>query len=167
MIHNSSQKGFSLLELIVYMAVFIVMVLMISNIIIAVFSGRDTSNSRIEVSQNLRFAAERIKQMVYDSSSFSVLGSCPLNTLEVTVSGSTTSISIAAGRLEEITSSTVARITSDIVTATTSASCLFAKISNPSPAKPTLTVNLKINYNDGGNPQLQFSDEIRTTVSGR
>lgn len=155
------------MELIIYMAVFVVVTLMISSIIIGVFSGRDTTASRIEVSQNLRFAAEKIKQLVYDSSSFSVLGGCPFNTLEVASGGSTTSISINAGVLEEITSSTVAQITSNTVSATTSANCLFSKISNPEPAKPTLTVNLKINYNDEGKAQLQFSDEIRTTISGR
>ncbi len=161
-------KGFSLLELIIYVAVFGVVVLAATNILVIVFEGRDSTNSRYEVLQNIRFSSEKIRQLIYDASSFTISGSCPFNTLETTISGTTTTVAINNGILQTVSGGSVNNLTSDSVNATSSAgNCLFAKISNPAPAKSTLQFQFTISYNDNGNQQLKFSDSIKTTISQR
>ncbi len=160
-------KGFSLLELIIYVAVFGVVVLAATNILVVVFEGRDSTNSRYEVLQNIRFSSEKIRQLIYDSSSFTVSGSCPFNILETTISGTTTTVAINNGILQTVSGGNTNNLTSDSVSATSTGNCLFAKTSNPAPAKPTLQFQFTISYNDNGNQQLKFSDSIKTTISQR
>lgn len=164
---KGQMSGFSLLELLIYVSIFGGIVLVVSNVLVTILSGRDSTNSRYEVLQNLRFSSEKIRQLVYDSSSSTVSGTCPLNTLEVTISGVTTTVAIAGGALQTTSAGATSPLTSNLVTATTSASCMFTKISNPAPAPPTLQFELTISYNDNGNPELKFSDSFKTTVSQR
>lgn len=162
------QKGFSLLELLIYIAIFGTVVLATTNVLVTVFEGRDSTNARYEVTQNIRFASEKIRQLVYDASSFTVSGACPFNVLETTISGATTTVAINNGVLQTVSAGDTNALTSDLVTATsTSGNCVFIKISNPLPAKPTLQFQFAISYNDKGNQQLKFSDSIKTTISQR
>lgn len=165
---KNKQKGFSLLELLIYIAIFGTVVLATTNVLVVVFEGRDSTNARYEVMQNIRFASEKIRQLVYDASSFTVSGACPFNVLEATISGATTTATINNGILQLVSGGDISALTSDLVTATsTNSGCLFAKISNPSPAKSTLQIQFTISYNDNGNRQLNFSNSVKTTISQR
>lgn len=162
------QKGFSLLELIIYVAIFGAVVLATTSVLVSVFEGRDSTNSRYEVMQNIRFASEKIRQLVYDASSFTVSGVCPFNVMEATIGAATTSAAISNGVLILTSGGSSTPLIAESVTATsTSGSCLFAKISNPTPAKSTLQFQFTISYNDNGNQQLKFSDSVKTTISQR
>lgn len=159
-------KGFSLLELLIYVAIFGMVVFVAGNMLVIILGGRDSVNARVEVLQNIRFASEKIRQFVYDSSSSTVSGVCPFNTLTAIVGSATTTVFVSNGAL--ISSSTQSEpLTSNFVTATTSAPCFFTQIANPLPAKPTIQFNLTIKYNDNGNPELIFSDSVRSTISRR
>lgn len=163
-----SQKGFSLLELLIYIAIFGTVVLATANVLVTVFEGRDSTNARYEVLQNIRFASEKIRQLVYDTSSSTVSGVCPFNVLEVIIGGATTTVTINNGILQTVSGGNTNILTSNLVTATsTDGNCLFVKISNPLPAKPTLQFQFSISYNNNGNQQLKFSDSIKTTISQR
>ena len=165
--NKKRRGGFSLLEMLIYISIFGAVVLVIGSAFVMIFENRDSGAVRFEVVQNLRFASEKIRQLIYDASSFSVYGSCPLNTLEVTVGGVTTTVSVVNGALTLVSVGVADNLTSNLVTATTSESCLFTKIVNPSPASPSLQFRLMINYNDNGNLDLRFSDSFHTTVSQR
>ncbi len=159
--------GFSLLETLIYVAIFSVIMLAVTQAFLLLFESRNAGGAQFEVIQNLRFASEKVRQVVYDASSFTVSGTCPLNTLEAQVNGSTTTVSMVDGAMVLMADGTSERLTSTSVTATTTADCLFTAITNPSPAAPSLQFRLTIRYNDNGNPQLQFSDSFHTTMSQR
>ncbi len=165
--HN---KGISLLELIIYVAIFSVIVLVMSEIFFVSIKGKDLASVRFEVSQNMRFATEKIRQAVFDASAISVFGSCPLNTLSATstVGNATSSIFIDNGVLKISGANGVESITSESVIATTTpAECLFTIISNPPPAKSTLQAKLKIVYNSQGRSDLDVAESQQITVSLR
>lgn len=164
---NSSSRGFTLLELLIYISIFGVVVFIVANMLVVILGGKSSAESQFEVSQNLRFATEKVRQLVYDAASSTVSGSCPLNTLEVTIGGVTTTVAIAGGVLQTTSQGTTHSLTSNLVTASSSGGCLFTRIANSPPAKPTLQLQLTIRYNDRGDPTLIFSDSVHTTISQR
>ena len=89
--------GFSLLELLVYVAIFGVVVMVVASMLVVILNSKDGTDAQLEVAQNLRFSSEKVRQLVYDAASSSVSGACPLNTLEVTIAGVTTTVAIANG----------------------------------------------------------------------
>lgn len=166
-LNSSNNKGFSLLELLIYIAIFAGIVLTIGAVLVTILSGRDASNARFETHHNLRFAAEKIRQLVYDATSISTLGTCPLNTLRAVSGAVTTDVYASSGALTVNAGAGPEAITVSAVTVDTQASCMFAVTANPAPAKPTLQFDLRVRYNDNGDPASMFSDSVRTTVSRR
>ncbi|OHB21936.1 MAG: hypothetical protein A2939_01550 [Parcubacteria group bacterium RIFCSPLOWO2_01_FULL_48_18] len=169
MSYRAATKGFSLIELIIYIAILSIISLLIVNILLVVLKGGEFGSSRFEVEQNIRFALDVISRSIYDASNATTTGSCPLNALELAIGGATTTFLINTGILEIIDASGTRAITSDKVTVSSSsdASCLFAKTVNSSPAKPTVTINFQIGYNDKGNLNMRYSNSAKTTISLR
>ncbi|MBI4993399.1 hypothetical protein HZC33_00345 [Candidatus Wolfebacteria bacterium] len=161
------QTGVSLLELIIYVAIFSVVSLVIVQIFLVVLRGKDLANARFEVSQNARFATEKIRQAVFDASSVSISGSCPFNILNITTGAATSSIFINSGILQISDASGTSEITANKVIATSTDNCLFTIISNPAPAKDTIQTKLKIMYNSQGRSDLNISQSQEITASLR
>lgn len=161
-----NNRGVSLLELIIYIAVFSIISLIMVEIFIVVLKGRDVANARFEVSQNMRFATEKIRQAVFDASSISVSGSCPLNNLDITAGLATSSFFISNNVLKfSNASGTSDIIGAKVMATTTPTDCLFSIISNPVPAKPTLQAKLKIVYNgEGGDMGISESQQITVSL---
>ena len=67
----SSSRGFSLLELLIYMAILSIMSVILSASFLSLTKGRAKSESRTEVNSNLRFAMERIVQDINAASAVS------------------------------------------------------------------------------------------------
>lgn len=158
------------MELIIYIGVFSVVAVVMVQFFLASLRGLDLANAKYEVSQNIRFATEKIKQTVFDASAVSTSGSCPLNTLNATsTSNATSSIFVnASGTLEFSDASGTVDLTTGQVIATTTATCLFTIISNPAPAKPTVQTSLKIVYNNQSRTDLsQVADTQQFTTSLR
>ncbi len=166
---KNSQKGFSLLELIIYVAIFSVVSLVMVQILLVVLRGKDLANARFEVSQNARFATEKIRQTVFDASSISVSGSCPFNTLNATsaIGLATSSIFINSGVLRISDATSTDDITTGQVMATSTGGCLFTIVSGPAPAKDTLQTKIKIMYNNQGRSDLSESKTQEFTASLR
>lgn len=166
-----NQKGISLLELIIYIAVFSVIAVVMIEIFFVSMRGRDLANARYEISSNLRFATDQIRQIVFDASAVSVSGTCPVNILNATsaISSATSSFFISEGALNFGNASGTSAITTNkvIATTTTPGDCLFTIINNPSPAKSTLQVKIKMVYNSQGRSDLDISDSMQITVSLR
>src|SRR3989344_5795245 len=101
------QKGISLLELIIYIAVFSVIAVVMIEIFFVTMRGRDLANARYEIASNLRFATEQIRQTVFDASAISVSGICPSNILNATsaISSATSSFFISVNALNFIDAS--------------------------------------------------------------
>mgnify|MGYP001613766689 FL=1 len=164
--HN---KGTSLLELIIYIAILSVVATVMVNIFLVTMRSRDTANVRFEVAQNLRFATEQIRQTVFDASAISVSGTCPLNILNVTstISSATSSFYVSAGVLKFTNASGTSDITTDKIIATTTASCLFTIIDNPLPSPDSLRADIKMVYNSQGRSDLDIGDERQITITLR
>ncbi len=169
--NKQSQKGISLLELIIYIAVFSVIAVVMIEIFFVSMRGRDLANARYEISSNLRFATEQIRQTIFDAGAISVSGACPSNILNATsaISSATSSFFISANALNFSNASGTSAITANKVIATTTSpsDCLFTIINNPSPAKSTLQVKIKMVYNSQGRSDLDISDSRQITVSLR
>lgn len=160
-------RGVSLLELIIYIAVLSIVALVTVNIFFVTMRSRDLINARYEIAQNLRFATEQIRQEVFDATSVSTSGSCPLNVLDITAGSATSSFYITNGVLQFSNASGTGAITNNNVIASTTASCLFAIIDNPPPAKDSLQVKLEMVYNSQGRSDLEISDERQMTITLR
>lgn len=161
-------RGFTLLELLIYVSIFGIIVFVVASMLVTILGGKDATDARIEVSQNVRFASEKIRQLMYDAATSTVTGACPSNTLEVNIAGVTTTVALANGALETTSQGVVNAITSNLVTATSEgATCIFTRVANTPPASPTLQLRFKIQYNNNGNPHTSFSESVRTTMSQR
>jgi len=162
-------KGISLLELIIYVSVFSIVALVMVEIFFVSIKGDDLASARFEVNQNLRFAAEKIRQTVFDALAISVSGACPLNILNATsTTGATSSIFIDNGFLKISNGSGINDITTGkVVASSTLSDCLFTIINNPAPAKSTLQAKLKIVYNSQGRSDLDIAESQQITISLR
>jgi type II secretory pathway pseudopilin PulG len=165
------QRGISLLELMIYIAVFSIIAVVMIEIFFVSMRGRDLANARYEVAQNLRFATEQIRQTVFDASAISVSGACPSNILSATSSATSAASSffISGNVFNFSNASGTFAITTDKVIATTTSpgDCLFTIVNNPAPAKSTLQVKIKMVYNSQGRSDLDISDSRQITVSLR
>jgi len=162
-----NNRGTSLLELIIYIAVLSVVALVMVNIFSVSIKSRDLTNARFEVAQNLRFATEKIRQAVFDASSISISGSCPSNILDITTGASSSSVFIENNVLKMFENAATSSITTNNAIATTTGSCLFTVVNNPFPAKQTLQVKIKMVYNSQGRSDLDISDSTQMTISLR
>lgn len=166
-------RGFTLLELLVYIAIFSIVVVFLVQIFTVIVRSRSVANARFEVNENLRFAVEKIQQSAFDASMVLVTGSCPLNVAEFRIGSATTSYQVVGDGLlatdnDGVTiSASYVTSSSTIVSGIDGSTCMFTKISNPSPAKATLQTKIKVRYNDQGKPELKASDVAQITNSLR
>ena len=95
-----AKSGFSLLELLIYIAILAGLMVIISDAFISLSKGRGRAEARGEVNSAIRFATERVKQDIKGASAVAtpVLGT-PATTLSATVSGDTVVYDVSGGRL--------------------------------------------------------------------
>jgi len=168
---KKDSRGFSLLELIIYIAIVSVLSLGVSSAFLSFNRGRGQVAVRSEVNTNLRFAIEKITQDLHAGNAVTTPGSAGLatSTLSVTVSGTNVTYCVLGGQLRRqaggacTISSEV--ITSPVVTVSTTT---FTRIENTNTvlSKTTtgITIDLTIRYN-GTNPDQQYVGQERATVN--
>lgn len=166
---KNDQKGFSLLELLIYMAILAGFLIVIVNLFFIISTNSAKEEARAEVQQNLRFAVQQIKADIH-SSGAAIVVNAPAsgaagNTLNFTTGGATTDFSVASGVLVRTQSAVAQNITTGKVTVS-AASPVFTRIDNTG-AKPTIQIILTMSYNDNGRPDYKFSETVQTTVSLR
>lgn len=98
--HAKRTRGFSLLELLIYIAILAGLMVVISDAFISLSKGRGRAEARGEVNSAIRFAAERIKQDVKGASVVTtpILGTSSA-TLQAIVSGVTVLYDVSGGQL--------------------------------------------------------------------
>ena len=164
------QEGFSLVELIIYISIF-AMALAVGYQLLSVVSRiRNQTEARYEVQQNIRFAVERISEQVRKASSISAPASgTPANILTLMVSGQQIDFQIVSGMLQlrEGVGGQWQNLTTDnVIVSAPGGNYIFTKIDN-SPAKSTVQIKLKIDYNDLDRPDFKYGTQMQTTVSLR
>jgi Tfp pilus assembly protein PilW len=63
----ASRAGFTLVELIIYIAISTIVVVALLNVMIVILGAREKTTVRTEVQQNLRFALDRITSTAHDA----------------------------------------------------------------------------------------------------
>ena len=161
------QRGFSLLELIIYLAITIVVMVVLAESVVVMLRVRERNLANREVQQNLRFVMARIERALTQATA--VTGTYPANTLTLTIGGDTTTFRIASNvlQIQEGAAGSFLDLTTSKVTAGPIATNIFTKISNPSPAKDSIQVQLKIDYVTGGKTALTATASAQTTVELR
>jgi len=161
-----NNQGFSLMELIIYMAIFSGFMIVIADLFFAITANSAREEARAEVQQNLRFAIRQIADEIYSASDIiQPTSGNPGNTLDLTVNGPVTRFNVSSGTLQKIRELSTENITGDKVTVS-AASPIFTRIENIG-AKATIQINLQISYNDNGRPDYKFSQTVRTAISLR
>ena len=157
---KDNQKGFSLLELLIYIAILSGFLLVIVNLFFIVSSSSVREEVRAEVRQNLRFSGDQIITDIRSASAISVPASGSGNTLTITVNTIETSYNVFGGVLQKTRNSVTENITTDTVTVDI-ANPIFTRIGD------TIQINLKIDYNDNGRGDYKFFESVKTTASLR
>jgi len=81
---KSSRSGFTLIELMIYLAIVSIMLVSISYLILDIIGGQTKSYAKSEVNQNLRFIANHLNK---DIRSAQAIGSLTADTLILTLPG--------------------------------------------------------------------------------
>ena len=159
-----SQQGFSLLELLIYMAILAGFLVVIVNIFFMISTSSAREEARAEVQQNLRFAAQEIANEIRSATAVTVPASgASGNVLDITVGGVTSEYSVSGGVLRKTRGAATENITTGKVSVST-ASPIFTRVDNTG-AKPTIQIILTISYNDNGLADYKFSSASETAVS--
>lgn len=162
-------RGFSLLELLIYIAILSGFLLVIVNLFFTVSTSSVREEVRAEVRQNLRFASQRITDEVRSGKEI-ISATLPDggagNTLDIKITdGTTVRFSVSGGVLQKtknfgLPGETIESITTNNVAVNTSPE-IFNRIGN------TIQINLKIDYNDNGRGDYKFFESVKTAVSLR
>ena len=158
-----NNKGFSLLELLIYIAILSGLMIIIVNLFFMISLNSSKQDARIEVQQNSQFAINEITNQMknYDAD---IIIITPANSgddgniLEITTNGSYIKYDISSGILRKTINASTKNITSDNVIVETT-NPIFKRINN------TIQINLKISYNDKGIPSSIYSSSTKTTIS--
>ncbi len=162
-----NNRGFSFLELIIYIAIFATFLMVIVNIFSIIVSSSAKEEARAEVRQNLKFAIEKITDEVYAASDITqpAADGTSSNVLALTVNGTPAQFDVSGGILQKTKGAATENITSDKVTVDVS-SDIFRRVGNTN-AKPAIQIILTISYNDKGRPYYKFAQTVQTTISLR
>jgi len=168
-IPSSVRRGFSLLELLVYIAILSGLMVVVSDSFISLSQARGQAEAKNEVNAAIRFAAERIRQDLKSASALATpaLGT-PSATISATVSGATVLYDVLGGQLRrtEGAGSPVAVSGTNILVDTP----VFTRIENYNvPLNATTTavqIVMTFRYNTSS-PDWSYADTLRTAVTLR
>lgn len=161
------RKGFTLLELIIYIGVTILIMVVMTEIVMVMLRVRERDLAEREVQQNLRFAVSRLERSLTQATA--VVGT-PGSTVALTIGGDTTTFRVSSGVLqiqEGAAGLWVDLTTSKVTVSALGGGNMFTKLANPSPAKDSVQIKIKIDYVTGGKTALTASASAQTTVELR
>lgn len=167
------QKGFSLLELLLYVAVLAIITTFISGAFFSINQGRARVEAATEVNANLRFAVEKMTQDIKSASAVSVPASAGATstTLQLTIGGSSLMYCIPDGRIRRqdggaCTGSSPAITSGSVV----GDALIFSRTENSNAAlgKTFITIGILVtlHYNSDV-PEWQYVATKQTSVSIR
>ncbi|MFZ2205093.1 MAG: prepilin-type N-terminal cleavage/methylation domain-containing protein [Minisyncoccia bacterium] len=164
-----SKKGFSLLELLIYLAILSVLVVVIANIFISLSKSNAQSQAKSEVNSAIRFASELLRQDIKSSSVISVPttpGGTTSPTLTLTRDGVVIIWDTSAGvlRRKEGSANPINVTNANVLVGTP----VFTRIENANQTFGTTNVSIGINitfsYNSAS-PDSTYSDSLQTTIN--
>ncbi len=171
----STRRGFSLLELLIYLAILSGLMVIISNTFVGLSKGRGRAEARNEVNAAIRFATEKIRQDLKNVSStvatpitVPLLG-VPSGTLTVKSADGLTSITydVLLGQLRRNDNGTIATTTGTNVLVGTPT---FTRLENYNTTLLATTTSVQVQMNfsyNSSSTDWKYSAALRTTVSLR
>ena len=165
-INIKNNKGFSLLELLIYISILSILVVSISSTFVSLSKGRGQANAKSEVNNSIRFATELIRQDLRNASSVSVpLAGTPNKSLVLVRGVDTITYDISGGYL---TRNGVNVTNANILVDATKNASAFTRVENPNTYFGTTNISVLVNiifdYNSTS-PDWKYSTNLRTTVS--
>ena len=166
--HSPRNRGISLLELLIYIALLAGLMVVVSDAFISLSKGRGQSQARSEINSALRFSVEKIRQDLKGATAVSspLLGTAS-SSLTMTAGGATVTYDVILG---------VLRRTENTVVATTTASSvfvdppIFTRLENYNTIlnATTTTIQMLLTMRYGGSStDWMYSESLRTTVTIR
>ena len=171
-IQNTAQRGFSLLELLIYMAILSVLMVIISDAFISLSKGRGQSEAKNEVNSAIRFAIERIRQDLKSATSTAPItipffGTSSSTLRMITASSSVITYGVTSGQLMRTYDTNTAPTTGSNVTVSAP---IFTRIENYNSVFNATTTSIQIDmmfsYNSSSTDWM-YSDRLRTSVTLR
>ena len=166
----TSKGGFSLMELLIYVAVLVIVTAVISGFFLAINKGRGQVSARTEVNQNIRFALSAIERDLSAASSVTAPGTAGATSSVLTLTSGGNTITYATttlNRLQRTVNSLSDVITSERVKID---SLSFVRLENINAAlgKTFLSVeaSMGVSY-DSESPDWQYAAGKKTTVGIR
>lgn len=169
---RNHSRGFSLLEILVYVAILSGLMVVVSDSFISLSRARGQSEARNEVNAAIRFAIEKIRQDIKGAPSITtpVLGTAS-STLQMNVSGMTVIYDTLNGQLRRREGNGVSTTTA-LVTGTNVLvnAPIFTRLENyNTPLNATTTavqIVMTFHYN-ASSTDWAYTDTLRTTVTLR
>ncbi|OGM93720.1 hypothetical protein A2524_01295 [Candidatus Wolfebacteria bacterium RIFOXYD12_FULL_48_21] len=167
---NNLRKGFSLLELLLYIAILAIIMTFITGAFFSINQGRARVEAATEVNSNMRFAVDKIAQDIKAASAVAVpaTASATSTALQLTVDGTSVQYCVLVGRIRR-QSGGACSDASDVVTgdAVVVDSLLFTRLENSNvvlgKAFVTVGVSIELHYNSDA-PEWQYAAVKQTTV---
>ena len=158
-------KGISLIELLIYLAIFAGIMFVLIQIFIAFTGTRGQTESRVEVQQSQRFAVETMVQAIHRAIGVNdpVGASLSLAMANSTLNPTVFDVSAGILRITEGAGSP-ANLTSDL---TNVSSLTFTKITNATTtgvATTSVKIDFTLEYKNNSKPQLKYSKNVVTTA---
>jgi|GEM_PF-4832907 prepilin-type N-terminal cleavage/methylation domain-containing protein len=164
-------RGFSLLELLLYIAVISIITLVLSSTLVSIYYGRGAAESRMEVNADLNYVFNRLGQdlKAEDSVMVSVpeLAGATSSVLTFTAAGATITYDVDSGKVRRTADAVPQYITGDDV-AVDSLSFTRIENANASLSKTfiSISVAMQARYN-GTSSDKEFTESKETTFTLR
>ena len=165
---TGKRNGFSLLELLIYLAILSVLVVVIANIFISLSKSNGQSQARSEVNSSIRFASDLLQQDIKNASVITVPAT-PANTqsstLTLTRNGATIIWDTSAGILRRTENGVTSNVTNVNVLVGTPT---FTRIENLNSVFGTTNVAVEVNmtfFYNSASPDWAYSDSLQITVN--
>lgn len=160
--------GFSLLELLIYLAILSVLVVVIANIFISLSKSNGQSQAKSEVNGAIRFASELLRQDVKNASVITVPSAgagTTSSSLTLTRDGHTIVWDTSAGILRRSLDGAISNITNINVLVGTPT---FTRIENANQVFGTTNVSIEVNMSfsyNSASPDWAYTDSLQTTIN--
>ncbi|MDD5152384.1 MAG: prepilin-type N-terminal cleavage/methylation domain-containing protein [Candidatus Pacebacteria bacterium] len=167
--HYKLVRGFSLMELLIYIAIVAVIMVITTDTVISLSRGRGQSTARSEVDTAIRFAIARIQQDLKNASSVTTPAwNTSSATLQATVSGVTILYDVSLGQLrrKEGAASPIAVSGTNVFVDTPTFTRLENYNSNLNATTTAVQISMTFRYNSSSTDWL-YTGKMQTTVSLR
>lgn len=162
------KQGFTLIELIIYIAIFAVVLTAFMGVFLQVLRIQNRQVAATEVINQSQFLMQRIQQLVRQADAINITAGQTTSTLALAFASSSlnpTTVRLVNGRamLKQGSGAELELSSSKVVVNQLN----FSKCAMPSkdePYKGYVFIDLRLSYASGGNTQLDFSQSIRSSA---